>query len=70
MKYRHQYLAAVGVTVLLAGLAAVQAAGGDTLGLAPRAMAWLGIVAAMLGVLQGFLPKVTRPPDSDREGQD
>lgn len=68
--YRILYALAVVVTVLLAGLAAIQLADPDTLGLTPRHLAWAGVVAAMLGTLNGFLPRITQPPNESREGLD
>lgn len=58
MSYQAQRYAAIVVAVLLAGLAVIQAADPTDYGLAPIAARWLGVAAAMLGVLAGFLPSV------------
>jgi hypothetical protein len=33
-------------------------------------VALMGVAAAMLGVLAGFLPRVTKPPSDSRKGLD
>lgn len=67
--YRVSYYAAVLVTVLLAGLAAAQVAS-DALELTRQQVALMGVAAAMLGVLAGFLPRVNKPPSDERRGMD
>ena len=49
---------AIAVSVVAAGIAAVLSADPSALGLSPVVVKWLGIVAAMLVVGQGFLPTV------------
>lgn len=51
----------VAVAVALGVLGAVQLADPASLGISAVAARWLGIVATGLGVLAGFLPKVTGP---------
>lgn len=51
----------VAVAVALGMLAAVQLASPESLGISTVAARWLGILAAGLGILQGFLPKVQGP---------
>lgn len=51
----------IAVAVALGMLGAVQLAAPDSLGISPVAARWLGIVAAGLGILQGFLPRVQGP---------
>lgn len=58
MSYQAQRYAAVAVAVLSAGLAVILAADPVDFGLSPIAARWLGVVAAMLAVLAGFLPSV------------
>lgn len=70
MRYTHQHYAAVAVMIAIVVLGAIQVAGGDALGLSGRAMAWLGVATAGLGVLQATLPKVQKPPDDERRGMD
>ncbi len=57
MSYSQQKTAAMVLAALLAGLAIIQAAPAD-LGLTPVMARWVGVIAAMLGVLAGFLPSV------------
>jgi 4-amino-4-deoxy-L-arabinose transferase-like glycosyltransferase len=68
-RYSYSYYAAVAVTVILAGLGAAQMAA-DPLELTRQQTALMGIAAAMLGVLAGFLPRVTKPPSDSRKGLD
>lgn len=49
---------AIGIAVTLGVLGAIQIGDPATLGLTPREVAWLGIVATGLGILQSFLPSV------------
>lgn len=58
MNYGQQKTLAIGVTVTLGILAAIQVADAKTLGLSPTVVAWLGIISAGLGILSGFLPNV------------
>lgn len=51
----------IAVAVCLGMLAAVQLATPEALGISPVAARWLGIVAAGLGILQGFLPRIQGP---------
>lgn len=68
--YSWQYALSIGVTVILAMLGAIQIADPKLLGLSPQVLAWVGIICAGLGVLGGFLPRVTAPPSEKREGMD
>lgn len=61
---------AVTLTVASAGLAVILAADPVSLGITPVVKTWLGVVAAMIGVALGLLPRVTKPPDPKREGMD
>ena len=70
MSYTAQYWVSVAVTVTLAIFAAIQVGNPDALGISPRVIAWLGIASSGLGVLAGFLPRVTAPPSDDRKGLD
>jgi hypothetical protein len=60
--YSIQYYAGVFVAMLLAGLAILQAADPTDFGLTVVQGRWVGVVAAMLGVLAGALPSWRRPP--------
>lgn len=51
----------IAVAVCLGMLTAVQLASPESLGISPVAARWLGIVAAGLGILQGFLPRIQGP---------
>jgi len=54
---------AFAITVMVATgmIGAVQVAGPESLGISAVAIRWLGIIAAGLAILQGFLPRVTGP---------
>jgi hypothetical protein len=67
--YRISYAASVIVTVTLAMIGAMQVAA-ESLELSRQQTAALGVLAAGLGVLAGFLPRVTMPPSSNRKGLD
>lgn len=67
--YQAQYFAACAITAFLAGAAVVQAGDPARFGLSPVAIAWLGVVVAVLGTLNGLLPSVRRPPDSSYTAQ-
>lgn len=58
LNYSQLRVLAIITTILSAGLLAVHAADADILGLTPRILAWLSIVAGMIAVGQGFLPDV------------
>jgi hypothetical protein len=47
---------------LLAAWTGISAMGGDRLGLSPQTMAWMGILAGVLGMLLGFLPPLQKTP--------
>ena len=52
---------AIAVAVALGMLGAVQLAEPASLGISTVAARWLGIIATGLGILAGFLPRVTGP---------
>jgi len=56
-------LRVVSITVMVATgmIGAVQVAGPESLGISSVAIRWLGIIAAGLAILQGFLPRVQGP---------
>jgi hypothetical protein len=60
--YSIQYYSGVFVAMLLAGLAILQAADPTDFGLTVVQGRWVGVFAAMLGVLAGALPSWRRPP--------
>ena len=60
--YKVQYYGAWVCVVVLAFTGAIQLAGPDDLGLSMTAYRWIGILASALGVLQGLLPSLRRPP--------
>jgi hypothetical protein len=55
---------AVIATVASALTGAMLLAGGEKLGLSDVAMAWVAVVASVLGTLNGFLPPLQRLPSS------
>lgn len=57
----------IAVAVVLGMLGAVQLAAPESLGISPMAARWLGIVATGLGILAGFLPRVTGPTTDPSE---
>jgi hypothetical protein len=59
----NQRILAIVVTVLLALIGAIQAAGALSLGLSPQTLAWLGVLVIPLSVLLGFLPRVNQPTE-------
>ncbi len=68
--YKYQYAAAIAVAMLLGGLAVVQAGDPTEFGLSPVLAKWLGVAAAMLGILAGALPSWRKFPNPDRKGLD
>jgi uncharacterized membrane protein len=62
--YTTLYALAVIVTLTTAAIGAINLAGGDKLGLSDVAMAWVAVIAAVLGTLNGFLPPLQRWPVS------
>jgi hypothetical protein len=60
--HRVAYSVAIVVTTLTALCAAITLAGGDALGISEYAVAWVGVLGSVLGVLNGFLPSVQRFP--------
>lgn len=69
--YRVAYYAAVIVTVLIAGCAAVGALKPEDLGLNQVLVNWISkVILPGLGILAGILPSVRRPPETQREGLD
>lgn len=58
MTYQQQRVLAIAVAIGLGMLGAVAVGNADVLGLTPRILAWLSIVATGLGILQSFLPNV------------
>lgn len=70
MPYRLQYGLALVALLAIVGLGTIQGMGGEALGLSARAMAWLGVLTAVLGAVQSVLPKIYRYPTDERTGQD
>jgi hypothetical protein len=60
--YQKLWIASLLVTLLLAAWTGISAMGGDRLGLSPQTMAWMGILAGVLGMLLGFLPPLQKTP--------
>ena len=57
------------VTIAAALCGAIQIAGGDKLGLGSIAMAWIAVIASVLGTVNGFLPPLQRKPaERDNSG--
>jgi hypothetical protein len=67
MSYKFQYVVGIVVALALAALGAIQAAGGGPLGTSPRAMAWLGVLTAVLGIARSFLPRLNVTPGARRD---
>lgn len=57
----------IAVMVATGMIGAVQVAGPESLGVSAVAIRWLGIVAAGLAIVQGFLPKVQGPTTDPAE---
>lgn len=70
MSYTVQWWMSVGVAVTLAIFGAIQLARPADLGISPQMGAWIGILSSGLGVLAGFLPRVTATPNDSRNGLD
>jgi hypothetical protein len=62
--YTTLYTLAVIVTLTTAAIGAINLAGGGKLGLSDVTMAWIAVIAAVLGTLNGFLPPLQRWPSS------
>ena len=67
MSYKVQYGAAMVVGVALLALGAMQAAGPGALEISTKTMAWLGVLTAVLGGVQSFLPRLNVTPENRRE---
>lgn len=67
MSYKVQYGAAMVVGIGLLVLGAIQGAGPEALGIPARTMAWLGVLTAVLGGVQSFLPRLNVTPENRRE---
>lgn len=65
MPYTWQYGLGIAATIALGIIGAIQASGGEILGVSSEAMAWLGIIATGLGIGRSFLPNIRRPPEED-----
>lgn len=57
--YRWLYIAAIVFTVIAATIGLIQAADPATLGFGPVAARWLGVISGVVGVVLGFLPRIT-----------
>ena len=67
MSYKVQYGAAIVVGLALLALGAMQAAGPGVLEISAKTMAWLGVLTAVLGGVQSFLPRLNVTPENRRE---
>jgi hypothetical protein len=65
--YQYLWIASLLVTLLLAAWTGISAMGGDRLGLSPQTMAWMGILAGVLGMLLGFLPPLQKTPAQNKQ---
>lgn len=66
MSYTLQFWIAVVITVILGTIGAIQVADPSKLGINETATEWLKILVVALGLLQGFLPAVTKPPHNEQ----
>lgn len=66
MSYQTKYALAIVLALTIAAVGAIQAADPNVLGIPPRLGAWLSVLVPVLGVAQGFLPRVTRTPEIRR----
>ncbi len=60
--YTAQFWAAIAVMLASGTLLAMQGVGYDKLGIGPLGVAWLGVLAPVLGIIAGLLPQVQRTP--------
>lgn len=70
MAYSLMYGLSIVTAVAIGVIGAIQVANADALGIPGAVVEWLKIVVVGLGILQGFLPSVRKPPDTQREGLD
>lgn len=70
MPYRYQYAITIALTVVTAGFAVIVVSDPGDLGLSPIALRWIGVIQAMIATALTFLPKITKPPNDERVGQD
>ena len=70
MSYQIMYALSVGTAIAIGVIGAIQVADSTALGISSVLVEWLKIVVVGLGILQGFLPSVRRPPDETRDGMD
>jgi hypothetical protein len=69
MPYPWQYGLSILLSIVAGTITLIIPAGG-ALELAPKVIVILGIVNGVIAITQGFLPKVTKVPDPERNGLD
>lgn len=70
MPYRVMYGFAIVITILSVIVGAILSVDSNVIGLNAQTVGWLGVIAAILGALNGLLPRVTAPPNDTRIGKD
>jgi hypothetical protein len=70
MPYQVMYGLSIATAIAIGVCGAIQLADADTLGISQQFVEWTKIVVVGLGILQGFLPSVRKPPSDDRVGMD
>jgi hypothetical protein len=70
LPYNQLYAVSLAVFVFTLIVGAIQIADPLTLGFSPLAARWVGVVASVLGGIASILPRITKPPASEREGLD
>ena len=70
MSYQLMYSLSIATAIAIGVIGAIQVADSAALGLSATLVEWLKIVVVGLGILQGFLPSVRKPPSDERTGMD
>lgn len=70
MSYQVMYALSIVTAIAIGIIGAIQMADAEKLGISDALVEWLKIVVVGLGILQGFLPSVRKPPSDERIGMD
>ncbi len=68
--YKILYGLAIATAILSGTITLIQSVGPETLGFAPLAARWFGVLGGVLALCASFLPRVSKPPDPARKGMD